>query len=1308
MLVFLVIASMTLILLSQVLGRALSPMLNKYRSHVERELSTVLNSSVSIQNIDTRWDFMIPYLEISGVRIQPKNRPSGASEKTPYAQQVGNISVGINIIEMAKAKSFFPNSLKVKGLSVFVLKNKAGEFSLPGLNVPKRNESRQFEKYLNAIRHKLIQVSDAKLSVLNETTGTVLAITPIDFDFLSDKNRNRGVLTWVPKGGKKATIRFDLAGDVREPQAWIGEVNVLVPPLDMALLTPYLPDGLNIDSGHAGIQFDVKLDKMLVKESTGELDLLVNFDKAQTLKWKTPLSIINQSTRYNLRAQNPMTLGDTSIDVLKDAGVEIDFDDEFQFGIYGSGLDLSALSGLLKITSAVPDAVSNHLDKSKLQGQANRLFLGWNDILGWGASTDVSGLSMQAYQGIPGVLSQTGISVQADYFNKELLLNFDKQALTFAYPKLFDESFKINELSGELILTRDPDVHVSVNDFVLNMDDIKLNGNASIRLPKNQPPYLTIHAQGGEGKLSGVPKFVPKMIGRNTLSWFKQAFKKGQLSDVHVDIDGAVDELIDNNSHAVMNITARSTNSEFSFLKEWPELHSADVDFELNKARLSVVSKKIKTGKLSATKASATIADLNKLGLHVGVETDNHQNLSDFFEYAKQSPLDKILKPLLHNFEASGKAGLNFDLDINLSEKRAKDTDPHVKGFLTFADARLYMPAMKMNAKQLHGKLRFTEQSIDAKKITGKLNGAPLSVNALTRTTAQGERAYIHFDTALSPSHLLKDKLTFITNKLSGKPKWHVILDFGLDKGSDAPKLNVMSNLKELKIDLPQPLAKAVGVSKPFQWLMTFDDAPHAYMNLNSELESAFLFNQQFVLEQSQINYQRGKAVLSDEAGVFVDVAVDDLFLKPWVDYIATISTPKETAPNYEVEQSTSPEIKQINVFGRKVFWSGYELEHVISTVMPVDKGWQFDVLSKPLSGRAVYWPDDNKLDAHITNLDINGLATETKNNQTAQTDPSLIPNLNININQVTIGDKHFKNIALTSKQTPKALILDRFTINDAHFSASGSGQWLSDAQGHSKSEITFHWPSHDLSKDLAFWGLDGLLGETHSEITGLLRWDGSLFAPSVSSLSGSVEVKAYEGTIVAVKPGMAKLLGLLNAKSLPKRLLLDFDDVSKKGLSFESVKSSIGLNQGIATINEFKMTTDVGDIYLNGRVDIVKKHINQVAIVNPELSSMLAITGGAVGGVPGFFGGVVLERLIKMFGGNTDEVAQIRYAIKGSWNDPEITPTDIKRVKDLTMQEMRERLEEIRQREAEQQQKKSTRSISKTKNRNLNTLNTK
>lgn len=1295
LLVFLVITSMSLILLSQVLGRALSPMLNKYRSHVEQELSTVLHSSVTIDNIDTRWDFMIPYLEISGVRIQPKNMPSGVSEETPYAQQVNNISVGINLIEMAKAKSFFPNSLHIEGLSVFVLKNKAGEFSLPGLNVPKRNENAEFEKYLNAIRHKLIEVSNAKFSVLNETTGTVLTIAPIEFDFLSNQDRNQGLLTWVPNDGKnqKATIRFDLVGDVREPQAWVGDVNVVVPPLDMALLTPYLPNGLNIDSGHAAIQFDVELDKMFVKESTGELDLLVNFDKAQTLKWKTPLSIINQSTRYNLRAQNPMTLGDTEIDVLKDAGVEVDFDDEFHFGIYGNSLDLSALPGLLKITSAVPDEVSNHLEKSKLKGQANRLFLGWDDILGWGASTDISGLSMQPYKGIPGVLSQAGVSAQADYFNEELLLNFDQQTFTFTYPKLFDQPFKINKLTTQMVLSHKPEISIETLDFILDMDDISLEGDVFVRLPKDQPAYLKIKAQGKDGKFSSIPKFVPKTIGSKTLSWFKQAFKKGELTDVSIDIDGAVNQLIDNSSNAVMNVTANSKNSTFSFLKKWPELHSSDFNFELDKGKLSVLSKKINTGHLSARKVSATIADLKKLGLKVSVETDKNQKLSDLFEYSNKSPLQKVLKPLLNNFEASGRTGLTFDLDINLSKKYAKDTKPHVKGFLDFAGANLYMPAIKMNAKKLYGTLAFTEKSIDIKKINGHLNGAPLSLNALTRTTEQGKRVYIYMDTALSPSELLKDKVAFVTKKLSGKPNWHVILDFGLDKGSDAPKLNVMSNLKELKIDLPKPLGKAVGVSKPFQWLMTLNDTASAYMNLNSELEAAFLFDKNYTLEKSQINYQRGMAVLPEQNGLFIDVAADELPLDEWVDYITEIASSHTT--NQVSQIGSGSEIKRANIFGRKMMWGGYTLDHVIGSIEPHELGWQIDVLSKPLNGRVLFNPDQYTMNAHLRYLDINGFKINSSATKTQTSTPEGIPNLNVKIDRALIGDMSLKNIVLASHQGQDKFVLDKFSLNDPNLNVSGSGKWYVDKQGLPKSELAFKWHSNDLSRDLRFLGIEGVVDKTESHTTGNLNWDGALFSPSILSLSGSIDVKAGNGSILSVKPGVAKLLGLLNAKSLPKRLLLNFNDLSKKGLSFESVTSSIGLHQGIAIIDDFKMKTDLGEIYLNGRVDIANKYVNQVAIVNPELSSVLPITGGAVGGVPGFVGGVLLERLIKLFGGNTDEIAQVRYAIKGAWNDPEVIPTDIKRVEDLTIQEMRERVENIRQRRVKlRQEKKSKQSV--------------
>ena len=167
-------------------------------------------------------------------------------------------------------------------------------------------------------------------------------------------------------------------------------------------------------------------------------------------------------------------------------------------------------------------------------------------------------------------------------------------------------------------------------------------------------------------------------------------------------------------------------------------------------------------------------------------------------------------------------------------------------------------------------------------------------------------------------------------------------------------------------------------------------------------------------------------------------------------------------------------------------------------------------------------------------------------------------------------------------------------------------------------------------------------------------------------------------GDLLAVKPGITKLFGLLNVQSLPKRLALNFKDLSSKGLAFDHAQTHIVIDQGIASFQTMKIDTDLGEINIEGRTDLVKKELDQIAKVNPDVSNIIPITAGVVGGVPGLVGALLVDQVVKIFGGDADRVAQVRFKINGSWEDPNVESTRVDRVKDLTKVELRQRAEEL------------------------------
>jgi len=172
------------------------------------------------------------------------------------------------------------------------------------------------------------------------------------------------------------------------------------------------------------------------------------------------------------------------------------------------------------------------------------------------------------------------------------------------------------------------------------------------------------------------------------------------------------------------------------------------------------------------------------------------------------------------------------------------------------------------------------------------------------------------------------------------------------------------------------------------------------------------------------------------------------------------------------------------------------------------------------------------------------------------------------------------------------------------------------------------------------------------------LAIDLDLFWPNIPSLDeifatdGTVKVKIKDGQITAIDPIAGKMLGLLSIAELPRRLVLDFSDIFKKGLSFNRLSAEFQFKNGSAYTCDLVMEGTSVDILLVGATDMIGKTYNQLAIVRPLLSDALPMSGAVFGG-PGVAATVYL--FTKLLRKPLKNIGVSYYSIGGTWDNPKI-----------------------------------------------------
>jgi uncharacterized protein YhdP len=180
----------------------------------------------------------------------------------------------------------------------------------------------------------------------------------------------------------------------------------------------------------------------------------------------------------------------------------------------------------------------------------------------------------------------------------------------------------------------------------------------------------------------------------------------------------------------------------------------------------------------------------------------------------------------------------------------------------------------------------------------------------------------------------------------------------------------------------------------------------------------------------------------------------------------------------------------------------------------------------------------------------------------------------------------------------------------------------------------------------------DRLLGGGTGRLQGRMAWDDGLLSPDRASLRGRLRVDAREGDLKTVPVGAAKWIGLVNLRSLPRRLRGDFRDLTSQGFFFDTLHGDVAVDRGIARTDNLLMRGVIARVEAVGSTDLARATQDLEVRIRPEadagLVSILAAAVDPAWGLGTLAAQLVLrEPLSRMLGR--------RMHITGTWSAPKV-----------------------------------------------------
>ena len=265
---------------------------------------------------------------------------------------------------------------------------------------------------------------------------------------------------------------------------------------------------------------------------------------------------------------------------------------------------------------------------------------------------------------------------------------------------------------------------------------------------------------------------------------------------------------------------------------------------------------------------------------------------------------------------------------------------------------------------------------------------------------------------------------------------------------------------------------------------------------------------------------------------------------------------------------------------------------------------------------------------------------------------PASIPPLHLWIRQLQLGATDLGEMRLESYPDGDSMRIDLLETKSQNVDLHVSGAWSGTA-GDNHSRMVVELTAESLGGMLDTFGFAGIIagGQTIAHIDA--SWPGSPTAFVLANMTGSLDVSVQEGRILDVEPGAGgRLFGLMSLREIPRRLSLDFSDLFKSGMSFNSIKGSFALADGNARTSNLHISSPAADITISGRTGLRNKDYDQEMVVTPRAGVTLPVVGALAGGPVGAAAGLVVQTLI---GKSINRAARSRYKVTGSWDKPRI-----------------------------------------------------
>ena len=1218
------------------------PQVEDHPEAIAKIISRNIGQRVSIGSVDSGWQGLRPFLELTDVQLY--------DQQDRVALSLPAVSCTLSWDSLAYG-ALHLHSLSLDKPNLNIRRDVAGAFYIAGVKLNAEEAGSGFSNWLLAQREIIIR--DAQVSWEDQLRQAPL-LSLADLNFVMRNRGSHHVFALRAQPPRELAAALDLRGELEggtfaQLQAWNGKLYAEFAYTDLAAWRAWVDYPLEIQHGQGGLRLWLGFAEKRLEEATAdvalgsisarlapELPLLemrslqgrlsAKRDRAgyEIAGWRVALALQSGEAlppaQFALRWQP----GDTN--TAEQGELRID------------ALELQPLA-LLGEYLPLPPQVRSILADAAPMGSISDVHFDWQGPLPHPQRYSVRGhferLGTRAYAGLPGF---SGISGNIDGNEKggSVLLNAAKSSMEL--PRLYADPVRnFDTLTAQLAWSHVRDeLQLKLSNIAFANADLAGTAFGSYTTAAGAPGVIDFTARLNRTDARHVAHYIP-FINTAALDWLDRALLAGHASDVSLRLKGDLKDFPFRRAKGgVFQIAAKVANATLRYAEGWPAISDIDGQLHFDGMRMDVTSSKASVLGTKVTNAHVVLPDMFTHDRVLAISGQAEGPTTEFLKFIAQSPVNRMIGGVTANMGAAGDGRLQLKLDLPL----ARLAETKVAGSYQFIANRVNLAADLPPLEQVSGRLEFTDTGVSMRAVNAQFLGGPVALSMSSqRDGSIAVSARGTLSTAQLPSVLDEPLL----RQVSGTTAWSSTINFG-KRGTTVV---IESSLQGITSSLPAPLNKAPGDVLPlrFERSVLADDQRGGALAQSPGDRNTLDIGKVVRMEMHR-RRDNGKMVIERAAvgineppklpdkGIVINGSAPALDLDQWLQVFGG-------AYRAQGQLSTlNLKVGALDIYGKRIndvsLRAGFQ-----------GNDWLANIDARELEGD-VRWRSQGKgrVSAHLSHFTF---PEPTPGKLADDAPPKELPGLDIVADNLIAREKKLGRLELAAVNEGRDWRISKLTLTTPESQLSADGLWQGVA-AQQRTNMNLKLEISDIGKYLERIGYPGSMQRGSAKLLGKLAWAGNPQTIDYSSLAGDLSLIAEKGQFLKIEPGIGKLLGILSLQALPRRFTLDFRDIFSEGFAFDTITGTAAIAKGVLDTQDFSMRGPSAQVAMSGTIDLAQETQALKVHVVPSVGDSLSVLmlANPIAGVASF----VAQRLLK------DPLGQafaFDYSVTGTWADPKV-----------------------------------------------------